>query len=364
MKVVVCGGGIIGNCTAYYLLKHNIKCTVVEQGTVACAASGKAGGFLARDWCKSDGALHEFAKFSFDLHCELAKEFDGKQKYDYRRLEAFSAEINRLPKKQTTEAQNNKVPWVNGTHIEQRSIQCIGKAGNVAQLHPFKFVNTLCEYSKSKGAQFIEQDSVCDLLSENQNLIGVKLTSGLTIDCDAIILCMGPWTGLASKWIPNFPSIHGQKAHSITVAPKIPIPAQAVFTDYGQYSPELYPRPDGEVYVCGMAENPVSSAQLPLPQDIHPTSNSCQKIKDMTDLVGDALKEGQVTKSQACYLPLTQDGLPLIGKLKELNGVFVGAGHGCWGILNAPATGKALAELVACGHSTINIDAFDPNRFT
>ncbi|KAK9949020.1 hypothetical protein M0R45_004568 [Rubus argutus] len=46
-RVVVCGGGVIGVCTAYFLAKNGAVVTLVEKSSVACAASGKAGGFLA-----------------------------------------------------------------------------------------------------------------------------------------------------------------------------------------------------------------------------------------------------------------------------------------------------------------------------
>ena len=51
MRVVICGGGVIGACTAYFLSRRGIDVIVVERTEVAAAASGKAGGFLALDWC-------------------------------------------------------------------------------------------------------------------------------------------------------------------------------------------------------------------------------------------------------------------------------------------------------------------------
>jgi glycine/D-amino acid oxidase-like deaminating enzyme len=41
---------------------------------------------------------------------------------------------------------------------------------------------------------------------------------------------------------------------------------------------------------------------------------------------------------------VTQDGLPLIGKVVGSEGPDVAIGHNGWGILNAPATGEALAS--------------------
>ena len=53
MRVVIVGGGIIGVATAYYLLQRgdpDVHVTIIERNAIAGAASGKAGGFLARNW--------------------------------------------------------------------------------------------------------------------------------------------------------------------------------------------------------------------------------------------------------------------------------------------------------------------------
>jgi glycine/D-amino acid oxidase-like deaminating enzyme len=42
MRVVICGGGVIGACTAYFLARRGVEVIVVERTQVACAASGKA----------------------------------------------------------------------------------------------------------------------------------------------------------------------------------------------------------------------------------------------------------------------------------------------------------------------------------
>ena len=54
---------------------------------------------------------------------------------------------------------------------------------------------------------------------------------------------------------------------------------------------------------------------------------------------------------QACYLPTTMDGIPVIGPVPGVKGAFVASGHGCWGILNGPATGEAVAELLVDGEA-------------
>src|SRR5207244_13101489 len=87
MRVVICGGGVIGACTAYFLIRPGIDVTVVERTEVAAAASGKAGGFLALDWCAGT-PLDALARRSFALHATPPGEIAGA--WGYRRMTAYS----------------------------------------------------------------------------------------------------------------------------------------------------------------------------------------------------------------------------------------------------------------------------------
>src|SRR5260370_11189660 len=86
MRVWSCGGGVIGASIAYFLSCRGVAATVIERTGLACAASGKAGGFLALDWC--DGTpLEPLARRSFALHARLAAEIGGE--WGYRRLTTY-----------------------------------------------------------------------------------------------------------------------------------------------------------------------------------------------------------------------------------------------------------------------------------
>ena len=87
MHVLICGGGAIGASIAYFLARRGVRSTVIERAGVACAASGKSGGFLALDWC--DGTpLQDLARRSFALHAQLAEEIDGD--WAYRRMTTYA----------------------------------------------------------------------------------------------------------------------------------------------------------------------------------------------------------------------------------------------------------------------------------
>lgn len=91
MSIVIVGGGIIGVSTAYFLAKCGVKVTVIEQESIACAASGKAGGFLARDWC-SHYEMDVLAREGFALHMELAQELG--EACDYRQVDTYSINVS------------------------------------------------------------------------------------------------------------------------------------------------------------------------------------------------------------------------------------------------------------------------------
>ena len=99
------------------------------------------------------------------------------------------------------------------------------------------------------------------------------------------------------------------------------------------------------------------------PAEVAPDAGAIDRLQAMCRRLSPVLAEAKIVARQACFRPVTQDGLPLIGKVPQADGVYIATGHSVWGILNAPATGETLAELIADGAATTtNIDAFDPAR--
>jgi glycine/D-amino acid oxidase-like deaminating enzyme len=75
------------------------------------------------------------------------------------------------------------------------------------------------------------------------------------------------------------------------------------------------------------------------------------------------LASAKILARQACYRPVTRDGLPLIGPVPGVAGAYIATGHSVWGILNAPATGEAMAELIVDGTAqAVDLTPFDPGR--
>jgi glycine/D-amino acid oxidase-like deaminating enzyme len=249
--------------------------------------------------------------------------------------------------------------WLDGAGIVTASL---GSTETTAQVTPARFTAALLDAAQARGAT-LRRAMVDDVVRRDGVASGVVTAEGETLAGDAVVLAMGPWTGRLAGRL-RLPRIYGLKGYSVTLA-ATDVPAHALFVDYRTtdgraLEPEIFPRPEGEVYVCGMAD----PAPLPeSPELVEVNEGSCAVLARAAGRVSTALANARIVRRQACYRPVTDDGLPLIGRLPELGGAYVATGHGPWGILNAPATGLALAELVADGASTlVDLRPFDPAR--
>ena len=366
MKVAICGGGVIGACVAYYLSRRGAEAVVVESSGVANAASGKSGGFLALDWCDRT-PLAPLARRSFALHAELAETLGRERGADwgYRRMDTFSVvRSERRDLGGLYGVQNDGDPnWLGD---EALLYGRLGGTATTAQVDPAAFTGGMMDAAVAHGAKLVE-GRVTGLTFDGARACGVTVASPAgaeTIPADAVVIALGPWSLLASQWLP-LPPVYGLKGHSFVFRSAEPIPAQALFVEYEaadgeSYSPEVVPRADGTTYVCGV------SSQSPLPVDpaaVIPDTGAHDRLLAMTACIAPALGKAAILKTQACFRPVTTDGLPLIGAVPGVPGAFVATGHSVWGMLNGPATGEALAGLIVEGKSGgVDLGVFGPGR--
>jgi D-amino-acid dehydrogenase len=73
--------------------------------------------------------------------------------------------------------------------------------------------------------------------------------------------------------------------------------------------------------------------------------------------------EGAIPEAWAGLRPATPDGLPLIGPVPGLDGLYLATGHGMVGVTLAPATAALLAPLVVRGESAPELSPFALSRF-
>ena len=358
MRVLICGGGVIGTSIAYFLSQRGIEAVVIERTGIANAASGKSGGFLALDWC--DGSpVEPLARRSFALHAELAEKIDDE--WGYRRLDTLGVVAS--ARRDVRSFRRLEGPgWLADDAAVHRAL---GTGETTAQVDPAAFTGAMMRAALRAGTRLL-MGTVNGLMFGEGGAVRGAVVDGQEVAGDAVVIAMGPWSVLASRWLP-LPAVYGLKGHSLVFryTPE-PVP-HALFveleTEKGTLaSPEVFPRPDGTTYVCGL------SSEAPLPVDpaaVAPDEGGTARLRAMTTQFSPALGGAEVLTEQACYRPVVEDGLPLIGAVPGIQGAYVATAHSVWGMLNAPATGEAMAELIADGaSSTVDLAPFSPARLT
>ncbi|KAJ2160902.1 hypothetical protein GGF46_001887 [Coemansia sp. RSA 552] len=491
--IVIIGAGIVGVSTAYFTVKRlasipadkRPRVVLLEQCEPGCSASGKSGGFLARHW--SDGTdTEQLARFSYDLHAKLAQEHNGPERWGYRPLDTFCAEIDRIPvmpakqhktMHQRTEAESvvtsieiiaprthsttplttvayshpgtpgvlmegdaaqqassthgsiavpdvssvkevppGMVPWLKTSLVNK--LRQVGDTTSTAQVDPLKLTRTVLGEAKARGLESIRakvidvaetgyRPPIIELSIERKTAEGreheglsivepmlsaerihaqhskkgitkpyiVLLDQGEDIPADKIVVACGAWATSCLRWeafrevsASQIP-IQGLRVHYLLAKPKMQIPAQAVFAEIngtvysGEDAIEIYPRPDGSVFICGEA---LDDPEMPPHNPFEPvySKRATGRLKQIVNDVSPALSFDIIQYGLACHLPVHAQGIPVISKVPSSDGLFIAAGHGCWGILNGPATGLAVSELLVDGAcSSLDLSNFRLDRW-
>ncbi|MGA8227384.1 MAG: FAD-binding oxidoreductase [Xanthobacteraceae bacterium] len=352
--IVICGGGAIGAAIAYFMSRRGARPIVIERHEVAGAASGKSGGFLALDWC-GGSPLDGLARRSFELHGELSSELGDP--WGYRRLTTYAG----YAAEDDTARRPGGRPWLSeGVAITS----CLGSPESTALVKPCAFTTGLMRAAAMHGA-VLRHDTVIDLVRGlNGAVRGVALASGEIVESDAVVIAMGPWSILAARWLP-LPAVWGYKGHSLVFETGGTIPAEALFLEYREASgeiltPELFPRADGTTWVCAIS----TAGPLPIdPADVAADEGAHARLEALCRNISPALAAAPIKARQACFRPVTEDGLPLIGAVPGVEGAYVATGHSVWGMLNAPATGEATSELILDGAARrVDLAPFAPGR--
>lgn len=356
MRVVICGGGVVGACTAYFLSRRAVEVIVVEGTEVAAAASGKAGGFLALDWCTGT-PLDALARRSFQLHAALPKEIADD--WGYRPMTAYSGFV--VSQHDPHRHKPSQLDWLSdGVVIASR----LSTTETTAIVHPRMFTSAMMCAAQAHGAG-LRRGRVTGVVRHTHatTVRGVEV-DGDVIEADAIVVAMGPWSLLATEWM-SLPAVFGQRSPSLVYDTGTDVPPQALFLDHHDetgdvVSVEVFPRADGSTHITALSD------VVPLPIDpaaVKPESEAIDRLQAIAERLSPLFRAERILARQACFRPVTHDGLPLIGKVPRSEGLYVATGHNVWGILNSPATGEAIAELIVEGATqSIDLAPFDSMR--
>lgn len=412
-KIGIIGGGIIGLSSAYYLHKTGHKVTVIEKGNLQNGCSfGNAGmivpshfiplaapGMISKGirWMfnskspfyvkpslnpdllkwgylfykssnqtnvnKAIPALKELSHFSKSLYQQLVKELPFDFDYHERGLlMLYQTEEIEKEERETAEIANHN--GVEARVLTPEQVQAlepdvrVDVRGGVyfpgdAHLTPQHLVNRLAHYLKESGVAFKTDCEVLDFNIQN-NQIQTLTTSQGDYSFDKIVLATGSWSGTLAKRLKLSLPMQAGKGYSFTlnnVEKNIRIPS--IFLE-------------SKVAVTPMGNDLRFGGTMEITGVNH--TISMNRVKGIVESIPKYYPEMKVdvpAKEKIWHglRPCSPDGLPYIGRSKQINNLIVATGHSMLGISLGPGTGKLVADLVNEKRPEVDLMPFDPERY-
>jgi glycine oxidase len=359
---IVIGGGIIGCATAWRLAQTGRRVALLERGHIGGEASSAAGGIFVpeaspetpshqlRLWNRSNELYPSFA--------EEVRETTG-QAFEFRvsgRLVVASTEdeVAQLREHFALQAPGGiRAEWLTGA--DARAAEPALAPHVAAGIHfpdhglidNARFTIALGWAVRRAGGDVFTNRQAVGFAIDGDRVTGVETLVG-RVSAPIVVNCAGSWAGLIDPRAqqPIRPA-KGQifSLESGPVQLRMPI---------GGPGASAVPRADGRILI-GATVHDVGFDKDVIAEDIFSMYQRNARI-----LPG--LRQARFLDAWAGLRPIAPDRLPVIGPDPEIRGLYWATGHFSMGILLAPATARAVTDLVATGTSSIPIDEFDVAR--
>jgi D-amino-acid dehydrogenase len=188
----------------------------------------------------------------------------------------------------------------------------------------------------------------------------VELSSGETLHADGFVLAAGVWSDALARLVNLRIPMQGARGYHLQFdypehdAPPIPSTGMVLHETFVAITPMVR---DGrrQLRLAGTLEiGPLGQPWM--------TERLAMLVKGSTAYL-EGLDRLKPAAEWAGYRPCTSDGMPVIGGVRSMPGLFVATGHAMMGMTLGPVTGKAMAEIVAGEKPCFDVSMLDPERF-
>jgi len=374
--VVVIGGGVIGSSVAYHLSQRKMSVVLLEKGGLVSGTSGACDGLVYLQ-SKRPGAHLKLAMESrkrFDsLEQELGRDIEFRahggmivietqEELEAMRLFAedqkeSGLEVTLLEGKQARELEPSLSEGILGCTYSPLD----------GQVNPIALALAFLRGAKESGAKIFPHTGVTGFSLQSDRIINVKTAAG-TIETKKVVNAAGvhaPEIGrMFGVEIPIKPR-RGQLVVTEAYAPLLHRGVLSAKYIAAKYNPAL-----AETGELGISIEQTKSGGFLLGStrefvgfDRKTTWSAMQRIAVQTSRLLPALRDFRVIRTFAGLRPSTPDGLPILGPVPNVEGLFIAAGHEGDGIALSPITGQIIAEWIAEGSPSMDVSPFDAERF-
>jgi glycine oxidase len=349
-NVVIIGGGVIGLTIARALALRGVReISVLERTTLGAEASSAAAGMLLPQVeADAQDDFFTLACQSRDLYPSFAAALHEETGIDIE-LDTTGTLYLALTEHDQEEIEK-RYNWQSraGLPIELLSAgaarelePCISEATVGALLFPRdiqvenrRLLSALANSVNKLGANIVTQTNVESLIVEGNRLTGVQTNRG-RIDCSVAVIAAGSWTSFIKSSSPcRIPEIEPVRGQMVCLEAKPQLTRHVIYSPRGY----IVPRRDGRL-LAGSTSERVGFAK-------YVTAGGISTILRNALEISPAISTLPVVDTWAGLRPRAADGLPVLGRCDEIDGLFYATGHYRNGILLAPLTGELVSKAI------------------
>jgi glycine oxidase len=362
--VAVIGGGIMGCAVALRLCQRGLGVTVIERGIPGAEASSAAAGILGPQMeAEGPGPLLELGLKSRALYPALAAELRDLTGIDvgYDRSGVLAVAFDEAGEAALSArrawqlARGLRVDSLSGEAARARE-PALGPAvraalafNDDAQVVARELARAFSQAAAGAGARFLTGRYVRRVLINNGAVTGLEL-DGDVLPAATVVVAAGSWSGLVEGAGVPPAIVRPARGQLVSIETRPPLFRHVVSAPGGY----LVPRRDGTVLAGSTVEMAGFRKEV--------TVGGLAAILTLARTVIPALADAPVTGSWSNFRPFTEDHLPVMGAT-AVRGLVLATGHFRNGILLAPITAQAIAELIATGKAPIDLAPFAIDRF-
>ncbi|HUH16402.1 MAG TPA: FAD-binding oxidoreductase [Methylomirabilota bacterium] len=362
--VVVIGGGIVGCSAAAILADRGARVILVEGHAIGAGASGRNLGAIQ----------HPFDPVLAPLHTDSLTR--------YRALtgatDAFVIApdpvglllLNRDADVAGAQARRLALAWPD-LHAELISAQEVSRlepslapglvAVRLATGYPIPPASATAAWAwlaQASGAELVVGLTARPVVTDGR-VTGVALDDGTAIEADAVLVAAGPWTPRlvdpTGAWAPILPTWGVTLQLRLgAAAPRHIVEEDAVDgVNRADAATERASREDDareppSLFSLASADGISTLGSTFLPREPDPQHVAPILLRRAAAFMP-AIAEAEVVATRLCARPQSVDGRPFIGPMASVEGLFVCAGHGPWGISTGPASAAIAARAILDG---------------